>query len=137
MLSHLKNIYPQDGKVLCKIIGKLSQDFGPISNQMIDVTGKISHLEEKNIKLFLESVKKETKISDLFGREKEKALKNFGNFQRVLVGLAKLSRHFNKEIESFEIKNEKSILLSSQIQTIKGYKFKSMLIQNTKRVNFN
>ena len=104
---------------------------------MIDVTGKISHLEEKNIKLFLESVKKETKISDLFGREKEKALKNFENFPRVLVGLAKLSRHFNKEIESFEIKNEKSILLSSQIQTIKGYKFKSMLIQNTKRVNFN
>ena len=77
---------------------------------MVNATGKVPQLEEKNVKLFLDSVKKETKISHLFGREKEKALRDPKNFQRVLVGLSKLSKHYDGEVKSFDVKKDKSKL---------------------------
>ena len=77
---------------------------------MVNATGKVPQLEEKNVKLFLDSVKKETKIPHLFGREKEKALRDPKNFQRVLVGLSKLSKHYDGEVKSFDVKKDKSKL---------------------------
>ena len=55
------------------------------------------------MKLFLESVKKETKISNLFGKEKERVFRDQNNFHKVLAGLSKLSHHFHGEIRGFDV----------------------------------
>ena len=74
------------------------------------VASKVPKLEEKNLLRFLETVREETNIRNIFGKEKEKALKNFENFQKILFGLSQLSKYFEKKenIEAFSVKKSKT-----------------------------
>ena len=49
------------------------------------------HLEEENIKLFIEKAEELFKIENIFGHEKEKVFQDFDNFFLVLNGIAQLS----------------------------------------------
>ena len=49
------------------------------------------HLEEENIKLFIEKAEELFKIENIFGHEKEKVFQDFDNFYLVLNGIAQLS----------------------------------------------
>ena len=66
-------------------------------------TNNLADLEEKNVLLFLDTVEKETKLSDLFGSSAEKALRKFELFPGVQDGLSKLSKKKLHNIPSFDV----------------------------------
>ena len=76
---------------MCRIIEKLSKC--NIRDEINYKTQSLSSLQEKNVALFLKSVEQSLGLKDLFGKEKEKTLRQYESFVPVLQGLAKLSKH--------------------------------------------
>ena len=99
---HLK-----DGKDLCCLAGKLALD--RIPDGIIYATSNTPMLEEKNIKLFLDTVEKELGIRKLFGSKEEKVFKNLEDFPAVLRGLSRLSKHgkCRSKVRPFDVKGTK------------------------------
>ena len=85
-------------------------------------TNKLADLEEKNVLLFLDTVEKETKLTDLFGSLGEKALRKFDNFPAVLDGLSKLSKKKLHNIPSFDVSGRR-VFSSYEIGKIKCFEF--------------
>ena len=59
---------------------------GSVPEGILYRTNCLSTLEEKNIQKFLDIVKEELKIKNVFGKDGEKIFKDFQNFHKVRLG---------------------------------------------------
>ena len=95
--------YLKDGTELCRMIGLLVK--GRVLERIIYNPNNISILEEKNVGIFLNFVKEELGLENMFGELGVRVFKSFANFHIALSGLADLSEKIQKK---FKIQGFKS-----------------------------
>ena len=101
--------YLKDGTELCRMIGLLVK--GRVLERIIYNPNNISILEEKNVGLFLNFVKEELGLGNMFGDLGVRVFKSFSNFHIALSGLADLSEKIQKKFKIQRFKSSGSRII--------------------------
>ena len=101
--------YLKDGTELCRMIGLLVK--GRVLERIIYNPNNISILEEKNIGLFVNFVKEEVGLGNMFGDLGIRVFKSFSNFNIALSGLADLSEKIQKKFKIPRFKSSGSRII--------------------------